>query len=317
MILTGSFSQSRSNAFEVTPASVRLRVKTNCESVKRALRTVACEAASASTVIDLTVDVDRELRETGSAPYFRGLHHVVYFSFGASCFVIDMLRHNVHATVTPDFAEDEQMWKGKIIPIVLGVLGPCVGVVPLHAASLIWEERGILLAGSSGAGKSTLAVALARKGLSIVSDDWTYIRADQGGLSCYGVGVPVKLLPDAEAHFAELHGMTPVISLNGELAFEVDVARTFAARSATKCVPSHIVFVERSLFNCGLHPRSAAEVSAFFRDSAERLPSRLGGAEQTRSAILSRVSTLPAYSFLYCGSPESGAEQLLAWIETL
>ena len=60
------------------------------------------------------------------------------------------------------------------------------------------------LCGPPGAGKSTLSVALARCGLSLVSDDWTYISEEADGLIAQGINAPVKLLPDAVQYFPEL-----------------------------------------------------------------------------------------------------------------
>jgi hypothetical protein len=300
--------------FDITPAGVRIRIRTNCESISK---TLASELVSLSNPahIDLYISVMNELEESTSVPYFRGLHHLVYMSFGASSFVIDVLRKAVHATVTKDFAASAGHWRERIIPIILGVLGPSVGLMPLHAACLLWRDRGILLAGASGAGKSTLAVALAKRGMLILSDDWTYIRKTHYGLACHGLNAPVKLLADASIHFCELEGLEPKISLNGELAYELDPATTLQLHTTRECSPKEIVFLERTNGPARLIPLSRWTVHRFFLENAERLPSQLEHLEETRLAVIAQLSQLPASTFHYSGTPQSGAEALLRWME--
>ena len=296
--------------FDITPAGVRIRVRTNCETISRTLN--ASKSVSFSPAhIDLYVSVMDDLEDSSSAPYFRGLHHLVYLSFGASSFVIDLLRRTVHATVTRNFAASAGHWRERVIPIILGVLGPSVGLMPLHAACLLWRDRGILLAGASGAGKSTLAVALAKHGMSIISDDWTYLRTTDDGLTCHGLGVPVKLLADAARHFRELDALEPQVSLNGELAYEVDPVATLQLRTTSECSPKEIVFVKRTSGPARLIPLSRSTVFKFFLENAERLPSQLENLDETRLAVIARLSQLPASTFHYTGTPQSGAESFL------
>jgi hypothetical protein len=301
--------------FDITPAGVRIRIRTNCESILKNAYSSRSRNVSTCAPIDLYVSVMDDLEESNSAPYFRGLHHLVYMSFGASSFVIDVLRRTVHATVTKEFATRAGVWRERIIPIILGVLGPSVGLMPLHAACLLWRDRGILLAGVSGAGKSTLAVALAKHGMSIISDDWTYVHTTDRGLSCHGLGVPVKLLADAALHFRELNALEPQVSLNGELAYEVDPAVTLQLRTTSECLPKQIIFLKRTSGPACLIPLSRSTVFKFFLENAERLPSQLEHLEETRLAILARLSQLPASTFHYSGTPQSGAETLLRWME--
>ncbi len=301
--------------FDITPAGVRIRVRTNCEIILKSLYSSDSGSTSSPAQIDLYISVIEDLEESSSAPYFRGLHHLVYMSFGASNFVIDVLRRAVHATVTKDFATSTGHWRERIIPIILGVLGPSVGLVPLHAACLRWKDRGILLAGASGAGKSTLAVALAKHGMSIISDDWTYVRSTDLGLTCHGLGVPVKLLADAALHFRELEKIEPQVSLNGELAFEVDPATTLQLHTGSECFPKEVLFLERANRPARLIPLTKSSVYRFFLENAERLPSQLEHLEETRLAVIARLSQLPASTFHYSGTPQSGAEILLRLME--
>jgi serine kinase of HPr protein (carbohydrate metabolism regulator) len=52
----------------------------------------------------------------------------------------------------------------------------------LHASTVALEGRAVLIAGPSGSGKSDLALRLLDRGFSLVSDDQTIVRKDNGRL---------------------------------------------------------------------------------------------------------------------------------------
>ena len=103
-----------------------------------------------------------------------------------------------------------------------------------------------MIAGVSGAGKSTLSVALAEEGFNYVSDDWTYISQSRERIVAHGTSAPVKLLPDAVEHFQNLQGHSLQTSMNGELAYEVDIAEAFGAQVERACEPRWLMFLERT-----------------------------------------------------------------------
>lgn len=61
----------------------------------------------------------------------------------------------------------------------------CQGLVPLHAACVGLDGRGILLLGASGAGKSTLALHGLLQGLDLLSEDAVFVQPD--GMLATGV----------------------------------------------------------------------------------------------------------------------------------
>src|SRR5512140_2904194 len=142
-------------------------------------------------------------------------------------------------------ASDVGFWLHTILPMTLGVLGLTRGVVPLHSACLAQPGFGLLLSVESGAGKSTLAVALAKSGWSLLSDDWTYFTLESSKLFARGTQVPVKLLADAVALFPELKAHSARRSLNGELAYEVP-AEVLRINFTSECIPRRLVFIERN-----------------------------------------------------------------------
>jgi hypothetical protein len=254
--------------------------------------------------------------EAVGEPHFRGLHHVVTASFGGSnVFVFDILRRTLSASVSAAIAQDGRFWKEKLIPITLGILGAAIGLVPVHCACLEMDGAGLLIAGVSGAGKSTLSVALSKAGFNYVSDDWTYISRRHDGLVAHGTSAPVKLLPDAVKHFRSLMGRRLQRSMNGELAYEVDIAEAFGARVERGCVPRWLVFLERSQAAGSVStPMSSAEARRYVNSSVERLPSQLFEAVAMRAQTIEQVASLPSWRFRYGGTPQFAAQELREFV---
>jgi hypothetical protein len=249
-------------------------------------------------------------------PHFRGLRHVVTASFGSdNIFVFDILRRTVTASISFRAAREFRFWKEKLIPISLGVLGAAMGVVPMHCACLESDGDGLLIAGSSGAGKSTLSVALSQEGFNYVSDDWTYISRSRSSVVAHGTSAPVKLLPDAVSHFPCLRRYKPQMSMNGELAYEIDIAETFGARVERACEPRWLIFLERSQQSgAKFTPVASSKARSYLESSIERLPAQLSEASAMRNLTVETVSRLPCWLFQYGGTPEFAARQLRAFV---
>lgn len=262
---------------------------------------------------DLTVSVDPFLKhDCDGTPHFRGREHLVLATFGErALFVFDLRRRLVTGIVSQQTAGDWQFWNHLLLPIALGVLGTAMGLVPVHAACLDWNGKGLMIAGTSGAGKSTLAVALSQRGFSLISDDWTYVAQEDGGVTAYGVSAPVKLLPDALSFFPELDLFQPAKSLNGEMAFEVDAARTFGSATCSQTQPKTLVLLERrQCKGCEVTPHSPQELVAFFENSVERLPGFMATAAARRSAIIRECAQENCWLLRYGGPPQIAADAL-------
>jgi hypothetical protein len=81
------------------------------------------------------------------------------------------------------------------------------GLFALHAACLATPDgSGVLLSGPSGAGKSTLALALARQGMSFLSDDIVFLAraGDAPNVRVLGFADAIGITGHAAARFAEL-----------------------------------------------------------------------------------------------------------------
>ncbi len=308
-----------SHSRELCFAGAGCDLRTNSVDLARALEllSIAADPLCAGR-FEMRVVVDESSVEAVGEPHFRGLHHVVTASFGSSnFFVFDILRRTLSARISGVVARDDLFWKEKLIPITLGVLGAAMGLVPVHCACLEWEGDGLLIAGVSGAGKSTLSVALSENGFNYVSDDWTYISQRQGGIVAHGTSAPVKLLPDAVQHFQSLERHSLQVSMNGELAYEVDIAEAFGAQVERECQPRWLVFLERMQeAGADFTPMSSAEARSYLNSSVERLPPQLSEAVAMRERTIESVSTLPCWRFRYGGTPQFAANELREFVVT-
>jgi hypothetical protein len=241
---------------------------------------------------------------------------VVTASFGTSnIFVFDILRRTLSASISTTAAKDVRFWREKLIPISLGVLGAAMGLVPMHCACLESEGDGLLIAGLSGAGKSTLSVALSQNGFSYVSDDWTYMSRHHNSLMAFGTSAPVKLLPDAASHFPNLTRYDLQKSMNGELAYEVDIVEAFNARVEKACEPRWLMFLERLPHSeVEFVPIESSIARNYLNSSVETLPIELSEASAMRSLTLEVVSKLPCWLLRYGGTPQVAAEHLSVFV---
>jgi hypothetical protein len=306
-----------SHSRELCFAGAGCDLHTNSPELANVLELLSISAgASCMGRFSMRVCVDPLSTEAAGEPHFRGLHHAVTASFGNSnMFVFDVLRRTLSATVSGEVARDIRFWKEKLVPITLGVLGAAMGLVPVHCACLESKGDGLLIAGVSGAGKSTLSVALSECGFNYVSDDWTYISQQQTGMVAHGTWAPVKLLPDAVKHFQRLQRHSLQTSMNGELAYEVDIAETFGAQVERECEPRWLVFLERRQ-EAGVKfmPLSSEDAKSYVNSSVEKLPVQLYEAAAMRERTIENVSMLPCWRFQYGGSPQFAANELRKFV---
>jgi len=293
-------------------AGATCKLATNSRVVADSLFRVGAPACAVSPrSFEMSVLVDSSIvRNTEAAPHFRGLHHLVFAVFNQrETFSFDLSRNAMFGVVSPETAQDDRFWNRLLLPIAIGVLGTMIEVVPFHAACLDESGRALMIVGPSGSGKSTLAVALAKRGFSLVADDWTYITLDSGQLRAHGLRAPVKLLPTATDFFPELGRFEPAKSLNGEIAYEVDAAEAFSAQFRLVSEPSQLLFLQRVEEPvCDFSRFSGGEAKRFFETSAERLPAEFASAAAKRSQTIDELTKLDCW-LIRTGLPPDATAQ--------
>lgn len=134
-----------------------------------------------------SADVSLDIRVEGSCLQLRGK--------GAEG-MADAATLKARATVARALVDDLARFTEVIDTLLLFLLARD-GRTPVHASGFILGELAILLAGPSGSGKSALALAAAKRGLAILSDDMLFVQREPS-FALWGFPRPMHLfLEDA------------------------------------------------------------------------------------------------------------------------
>jgi hypothetical protein len=167
-------------------------------------------------------------------------------------------------------------------------------VVPVHAACVAREGRGLLLAGNGMAGKSTLAYACARVRWDYLSDDAVLLLP--GSSTVIGPQRQFRFRPDAATLFPELAAFSPRLRPNGKPAIEIRVAELSQIRAAESATVQAIVLLDRGSGNPELEPVETEEV--FARMLAD-MPSYGPKVNAMHEDSLRRLTARPSYRLHY------------------
>lgn len=295
-------------------------ISTNCETILETAREVFPPMAEPHSRADVTMSFWVDNAACGFPPwpcaYFRGLSHLVFAAFDSeNAVLVDLLAHRMIGRFSPAMAGDRTYWKTVILPTLFGIVSEAIGVTALHCACVAENGEALVLAGESGAGKSTLSLALAQRGFTFLSDDWTYFSRLDGRLLAWGLSSPLKLMPDAVEHFPDLVSRDPTISSNGEVAYEVDPELAFGVKRSACAEPRWLVFLERQEDAAlSLTEMSPLDAAARLEEDLEVLPAAAAGG---RDFLVTTIRTLvqrPCWLLRYGGTPQAVAQALSQYL---
>ncbi|MBV9158325.1 MAG: aldolase [Acidobacteriaceae bacterium] len=172
-------------------------------------------------------------------------------------------------------------------------------LITLHAACVMWNGKGVLLAGDSGAGKSSLAYACSRRGWTYVSDDASaFIRAARTPMV---IGHPQKFRfrEPVGALFPEFRDLKSTLRAYGKPTIEVQTRSLEGLRTADESPVNAVVFLDRPGHEAG--PPALLPVP--LEDAWKRLSFSVWAVQSTayeeRLAALQRMLTVPTYRIRY------------------
>jgi hypothetical protein len=249
-------------------------------------------------------------------PVFRGRNEFVHADYGRDGSVwFDLKSREVAGVLSDEIIADEGFSRRAILAVIAGVLAPSLGVIALHAGCVVRDGRAILLAAPSGTGKSTISLALALRGWSLLSDDWTFVSDAQSGLGVWGMQTSIKLLPDARVYFPELSALSPALSLNGELSFEFDPWSFFGVRRSIDAAPTAVVLLKRASaksneHGCYVSHSCQEETMEALLEEMEEQPEAIADEADNRASTMQQLCSLPSLHVRFSGEPAAVAADL-------
>lgn len=117
----------------------------------------------------------------------------------------------------------------------------------IHGASLAIQGRGILLTGHSGAGKTTTALAMARDGFILLSDELTVVDANAStGLEMAGLLIPPAIVGPTPVSIATIESSLTNSDREGKSDLRLPDLMVQQGRN-TRVRPKVLFFIERAI----------------------------------------------------------------------
>ena len=280
------------------PLGFRLRVLTNSPEVLAAAEE-SWEAYGPEfdrPPLELRVIV-REQGNLAPEPAFHSQAHLINVVSDRDNFAcVDFKSLFAYAFVSQKTAADHAWFRWFFLEPMAYFLLAQSYTMPLHAACIAKEGRGVLLTGPSGAGKSTLAYACARAGWTFVADDATSLLQDSEDRVAIGKPHQARVRDDAPRLFPELEGYCTRARPNGKLSIEIPLAAFPQIQTALHCRIEQIVFLDRRPGRCGLEHVSSEETAAVL---LAEMPSYGHEVRSRHERTISRLLDVPAYRLRY------------------
>jgi len=201
--------------------------------------------------------------------------------------------------VTPNTAANTGYFRQCFANVMVYPLIEIRHLLTIHAASVMFQGKGILLAGESGAGKSSLAYACARRGWTYVSDDSSaFVREAETPLV---IGHPQKFRfrESVGQLFPEFRGLKSTVRAYGKPTIEIRTRELERFRTADTSPIDSIVFLNRKEYRYG--PPRLSRVSP--DEAWNRLVCSVWAADmpeyKDRLTAIERLLDIPAYEMRY------------------
>lgn len=214
--------------------------------------------------------------------------------------------------VSPDMLEFPYHIRYELLEFAVYMLAARMQkLVPLHAACVGVNRRGIMLLGASGAGKSTLALHCLLRGFDFLAEDSVLVRPD--GLLATGVANflhvradSLRFLMDAGTA-AAIRKSAVIRRRSGVEKFEVDLRRPQYRLAPVPQTISALVFISSK--SAGNHPlltplRSAAILERLACDQ------RYAASQPGWKSFAKQASGLPAFELRRGNHPLRAVEAL-------
>ena len=234
-----------------------IRVETNSPTILKNAETVfnCMEGANNTPSQFLWRIVTEPGRETGPAwPQMTAFsdNDLRYINLGKQSFIAVDLRSRQGVGVIPEsLASDEAGFSSVFLASMLHLSAPALGLVPISAACIGIEGRGLLLFGGPGSGKTTASYRSTKLGLEFHADQGVFLETKSRRLHAWGQFWPAAFRPDAAQLFPELLPHARSFDYCGETFLCVG-KNSLGPFATQRIAPVCCVFLER---RAGVSPR--------------------------------------------------------------
>jgi hypothetical protein len=299
--------------------AVHTNSKLILEAAHHAFVPLQSDARDTDFSLRLWVDSESSSQPPWPKPFVRGLDHLVFASFDSdSSMLIDLRKRHVAGRFSIKMGSDRDYWQAVVFPMLMSVVAASVGIVELHCACVVKNNKGYLLAGPSRSGKSTLVMALAHAGFAFLSDDRTFCSANKQELSAWGVVPSVKLRHEARIWFHELAQREPTDIANGESILRFDPESQLGLKRAKYCEPECLIFLDRRDLDRRERPQFYLQAISP-QDAAQRLDRELmaepAALEEKQRKVIQELVVMPCWQLQYWGDPGVIAPRLARHFE--
>lgn len=281
---------------------------------------VQAPANAVRAEVTLMEDTVRRAGDRSATPVFRGRNEYAHADYGAHGSVwFDLKARTVCGVLSSELVGTAEVFERSVLAVIAGILAPAIGVLALHSGCVVRNGKAVLIAAPAGTGKSTMTLALACRGWSLLSDDWTFLAESRSGLRAWGMPAALKLLPDAVRFFPELAAFSTGVALNGEESFELDAWKVFKVTRALEGTPAALILLERDVrqgapFCCRIEKMRAAETRTALLRDIEAQPVEATGGHGYCESIVGRLARAGAYRATIGGEPGALAAEIDAFL---
>jgi hypothetical protein len=196
-------------------------------------------------------------------------------------------------------AQNQEYFRQCLLDVMIYPLLEIRHLITLHAACVMYRNKGILLAGNSGAGKSSLSYACARRGWTFVSDDASAFNRNAPDPKVIGHPQKFRFREPVGELFPEFQGLRSNLRAYGKPTIEVNTRLLENILTAEESTVHAIVFLNRAGYKSGpplLLPVTPEEAwnRLCFSVWAVQMP-----AFEERLAALEGLLAVPIYELQY------------------
>jgi hypothetical protein len=281
------------------PVRLRSNSATTLIAAERSWSTYRCRHDQAPLDIRLVLSESSSPACT-EPPIFRSQRHLLSIVSDRENFAfLDLEAGCAFGWATEATAQNQEYFRQCLLDVMIYPLLEIRDLITLHAACVIYQGKGMLLAGNAGAGKSSLSYACARRGWVFVSDDASAFQRNAPHPKVIGHPQKFRFREPAGELFPEFRDLRSSFRSYGKPTIEVSTQSLGSIATAEESIVNAIVFINRGAYKSG--PPVLTPVTV--EDAWNRLSFSVWAVQmpafQERLAALERLLAVPTYEIRY------------------